>query len=227
MAKLYYPGWPLQPLITEAKVASEGYFFWMVGNQRSPMSSTEAKAKHLVIARDSMGRKPNSRKILFTLDNLGRWDEGGERGELEEILLPWPWRQERILGLRRRTVPVCPTSMLTLVRSYKAWTAFAHLSKLLWHYGQNLCGRVKSEQATVQLYSSQSSHCDSWWEINRFYRKCSKITNLHRFTTCFKMHAFPGPVWLWQKQKESFFFPPFPHQDCSHASPRLAQLAAQ
>lgn len=28
--------------------------------------------KHLVIAIDSMGRKPTSRKILFILDNLGR-----------------------------------------------------------------------------------------------------------------------------------------------------------
>lgn len=42
--------------------------------------SQGAMAKHLVIARDSTGRKPTNRKILFTLDNLGRWDGGGEMG---------------------------------------------------------------------------------------------------------------------------------------------------
>lgn len=44
--------------------------------------SQGAMAKHLVIARDSTGRKRTNRKILFTLDNLGRWrwDGGGEMG---------------------------------------------------------------------------------------------------------------------------------------------------
>jgi len=42
--------------------------------------SQGAMAKHLVIARDSTGRKPTSKRFCLSRINPGRWDEGGERG---------------------------------------------------------------------------------------------------------------------------------------------------
>lgn len=41
--------------------------------------SQGAMAKHLVTARDSVGNKLTSRKILLTWGNLGRWGGGGKR----------------------------------------------------------------------------------------------------------------------------------------------------